>query len=67
MKKSCKILRVIGKIIGIAAVAYAALFAIFYFDLDGKLLYYVWEPYARKRFDSMKHKDATKMPYAMNK
>ena len=53
------------KVLGVLAFIYAALFAVFYFDLDGKLLYYVWEPFAIRRFDNMKRKDATATPYDM--
>ena len=55
----------IGKIIKVLALLWAALFAVFYFDLDGKLLYYVWEPLAVKRYDRMERKDNTEMPYGM--
>ncbi len=58
-------MKIIIKIIGILAAVYAALFAIFYFDLDGKLLYYVWEPFAVRHFDNMKRKDNTQTPYEM--
>ena len=34
--------RMILKITAIAAAIYGLLFAVFYFDLDGKLLFYVW-------------------------
>ena len=58
-------MKLTGKILGILALLWAALFAVFYFDLDGKLLYYVWEPFAVKRFDRMEREDNTKMPYEM--
>ena len=35
-----KLFKILGKIAGILTAVYAALFAVFYFDLDGKLLYY---------------------------
>ena len=56
-------MKILWKIIKIAALVWCALFAVFYFDLDGKLLYYVWEPMMVKRFDKMRRKDATKTPY----
>ena len=34
-----KLFKILGKIAGILAGLYALLFAVFYFDLDGKLLY----------------------------
>jgi len=57
------IFKILGKILGIFALLYAALFAVFYFDLDGKFLYYVWEPMMVKRFDKMERKDMTQTPY----
>ena len=45
----------------------AALFAVFFFDLDGKLLFYVVEPTLKKHYDNMPRRDMTKMPYEMNK
>jgi len=56
-------MKIFGKIIKILALVYAALFAVFYFDLDGKFLYYIWEPMMIKRFDNMKREDNTKTPY----
>ena len=44
---------------------YGILFAVFYYDLDGKFMYYIWEPLMIKRFDNMKRPDATAMPYSM--
>lgn len=46
--------------------ANAALFAVFYFDLDGKLLFNVVEPTLKKHYDNMERRDMTKTPYAMN-
>ena len=53
------------KIAAIAGAVYGLLFAVFYFDLDGKLLFYVWEPLITKHYDRMERKDNTKMPYDM--
>ena len=39
-KKKNKAVRFVKKTLGIAGLAYAGLFCVFYFDLDGKLLYY---------------------------
>ncbi len=60
MKKALKIAK---KTVGILAAAYAGLFAVFYFDLDGKLLYYVVEPFMVKRFDNMERRDPRTVPY----
>ena len=60
-----KITKFFLKLIGIAAAIYGILFAVFYYDLDGKFLFYIWEPLMVKRFDNMKRPDNTKMPYSM--
>ena len=57
--------KILFKILGIAAVVYAVLFAVFYWDLDGKFMYYIWEPLMIKRFDNMKRKDTLLTPYLM--
>ena len=57
--------KILFKILGIAALIYGILFAVFYWDLDGKFLYYIWEPLMIKRFDNMKRPDNTGMPYSM--
>ena len=62
MKKFCRFL---FKLIGILAVIYGILFAVFYWDLDGKFMYYIWEPLMVKRFDNMKRADNTQLPYMM--
>ena len=49
------------------AVAYAALFAVFFFDLDGKFLFNVFEPFVKNHYDNMERKDMLKMPYDMDK
>ena len=56
-------IRLIRRIFGIAAAIYAGLFCVFYFDLDGKLLYYVVEPFMKNHFDKMERRDPTKVPY----
>lgn len=59
------VFRFLCKIISVFAVIYGILFAVFYYDLDGKFLYYIWEPLMVKRYDNMKRKDNTNMPYYM--
>ena len=66
-KGSCKLGKLFGKLIGIALLANVALFVVFFFDLDGKLLFYVVEPTLKKHYDNMPRRDMTKMPYEMNK
>ncbi len=58
-------IRFLLKIFGICALIYGALFAVFYWDLDGKFMYYIWEPLMVKRFDNMKRDDNTQIPYMM--
>lgn len=60
MNKICKKLL---KIFVIAFLANAALFAVFFFDLDGKLLFNVVEPFLKKHYDDMDRKDTLKTPY----
>ena len=59
----CKVFKIIKTILLIAIGLYAALFAIFFFDLDGKLMYHVAEPFLVKHYDKMKRRDATKQVY----
>ena len=55
------------KALGIGGVAYAALFAVFFFDLDGKFLFNVFEPFMKNHYDNMERKDTLKSPYDMDK
>lgn len=64
MKKGKKLLIAAGG--GLAAL-YAGLFAVFYFDLDGKLLYHVVEPFLCRHYDRIERRDITKAPYDMDK
>lgn len=59
----CKLFRLLGKIFGVFAAIYAILFAVFFFDLDGKLLFYVVEPFLAKHYDKMERKNPLDMPY----
>ncbi len=55
--------KILWKLIRSAGILYGLLFLVFYFDLDGKLLYYVWEPLMVRRYDKMKRRDNTATPY----
>ena len=55
------------KALGIGGVAYAALFAVFFFDLDGKFLLNVFEPFMKTHYANMERKDMLTMPYDMDK
>ena len=57
----------IAKLLGVGVGAYAALFAVFFFDLDGKLLFNVVEPFLKKHYDNMERKDMLKAPYEIDK
>ena len=50
------LLKLCLKLFGICFAALAVLFTIFFFDLDGKLLYYVVEPFLKKHYDDMERK-----------
>ena len=62
-KKKNKAAKFVKKTLGIAALAYAGLFCVFYYDLDGKMLYYVVEPFMKNHFDNMKRRDPHDVPY----
>ena len=68
MKKcKCRIAKFFLKFLGIFFLANAALFVVFFFDLDGKLMFNVVEPFLKKHYDNMERKDTLKAPYEMNK
>ena len=60
-------MKFVKKAVGLGAVAYAALFAVFFFDLDSKLLFNVVEPFLIKHYDNMERPDVLKTPYDMDK
>ena len=64
MNKICKALL---KVFVIAFLANAALFVVFFFDLDGKLLFNVVEPFLKKHYDNMERKDVLQEAYDMDK
>ena len=55
------------KLAGIFVALNAVLFIVFFFDLDGKLLFNVVEPFLKDHYDKMDRKDTLKMPYDMDK
>lgn len=57
----------IKRALGVGAFTYAALFAVFFFDLDGKFLFNVYEPFMKNHYDNMERKDMLTMPYDMDK
>ena len=55
------------KLLGVGLVLNVGLFCVFFFDLDGKLLFNVVEPFLKNHYDNMERKDTLKAPYEMNK
>ena len=43
------------------------LFVVFFFDLDGKLMFNVVEPFLKKHYDNMERRDVLKEPYDLDK
>ena len=63
----CKLGKFILKLLGIFVLLNGLLFVVFFFDLDGKLLFNVVEPFLKKHYDNMDRRDVLKMPYDLNK
>ena len=63
----CKIGKFFMKLLGILVVLNIGLFVIFFFDLDGKLLFNVVEPFLKNHYDNMERKDVLKTPYELDK
>ena len=64
MKKLSKLLL---KLVGLCLAVNVGLFIVFFFDLDGKFLFFVYEPFMKKHYDELPRQDMTKMPYEINK
>jgi len=60
-------LKVILIILAVLVGLYILAFLVFFFDLDGKLIYHVVEPTLCKRYDKMKRKDPLKADYPTDK
>ena len=63
----CKIGKFFLKFLGIFVAANALLFVVFFFDLDGKLMFNVVEPFLKKHYDNMERKDVLQQAYDMDK
>ena len=63
----CKIGKFFLKFLGVFFAANVLLFVVFFFDLDGKLMFNVVEPFLKNHYDNMERKDTLKAPYEMNK
>ena len=55
------------KLLGVMLLLNVGLFCVFFFDLDGKLLYKVVEPFLKNHYDAMDRADTLKAPYDMDK
>lgn len=62
-----KVLKILKKVLFIGLGVYAALFAVFFFDLDGKALFYGVEPFLCRHYDRMERRDPLKQPYEITK
>ncbi len=62
-----KFFKILWKVLLIGAAVYAALFAVFYFDLDGKLLFRKVEPWLVKHYDKMERRDPLSVGYNIEK
>ena len=63
----CKIGKFFLKLLGIFLLLNVGIFVIFFFDLDGKLLFNVVEPFLKKHYDNMERKDVLQEAYDMDK
>ena len=63
----CKFGKFLLKLLGVGLLLNVGLFCVFFFDLDGKLLFNVVEPFLKNHYDNMERKDVLKMPYEMDK
>ena len=62
-----KLFKFLFKLALLAAGVYAALFAVFFFDLDGKAIFRFGEPFLVKHYDKMERRDPLKAPYDTEK
>ena len=62
-----KLKKALLKFCAIFVLLNVGLFVIFFFDLDGKLLFNVVEPFLKKHYDNMERKDVLKEAYDMDK
>ena len=63
----CKFAKFLLKFLGIFVAANALLFVVFFFDLDGKLMFNVVEPFLKNHYDNMERRDMVKEAYDMDK
>ena len=64
----CKFGKKLLKILFVVLLLNVGLFCVFFFDLDGKLLFNVVEPFLKKHYDDMERRDTTlTTPYEIDK
>ena len=63
----CKFGKFLLKLLGVGLLLNVGLFCVFFFDLDGKLLFNVVEPFLKNHYDNMDRKDVVKEAYDMDK
>ena len=61
-----KLRKFLFKLLGIGLLLNIGLFLVFWFDLDGKLMFNVVEPFLKKHYDDMDRKDTLKTPYKID-
>ena len=59
----CRFCKFLFKLLGIVLLLNAGLFVVFFFDLDGKFLFRVVEPFLKRHYDNMDRKDVLRTPY----
>ena len=62
-----KVLKILGKVLLVLGGVYAALFAVFFFDLDGKAIFHFGEPFLVKHYDKMERRDPLQVAYDTEK
>ena len=63
----CKIGKFFLKFLGVFFAANVLLFVVFFFDLGGKLMFNVVEPFLKKHYDNMPRRDRLQEAYDMDK
>ena len=63
----CKFCKFLLKLFGVVLLLNIGLFCVFFFDLDGKLLFHFVEPFLKNHYDNMERKDTLKAPYEIDK
>ena len=53
------------KLLALGGIVYVILFIVYYFDLDGKLLFRFVEPTLVKHYDAMERRNPLEVPYEM--